>query len=194
MELIFTTNQEKLKKSILNNFQIDLLYKLVTEYVKLRFKDKNKLSNKYIINQFDSLIQFLDIVDGNLNKKIYFEDYFKHEKKYNLKLPIDFKKLENEIIERPYYKQILKKWIFLYVLTIDKKIQDEVFLEIYDAFDKHYNEKHCKEETIKKYSYHHNDIIKYPNPNQKTINKVNKEFNNHHFDKLNNYYGNRTYV
>lgn len=185
MELIFTAKQKKLKRNILNNVQIDVLYKLVIKYLDLKSKDANKVKNNYLISQFDLLIPLLDIVDENLEKNIYFNDYF-NEKKYNLKLPKNFKQMKQEIKSSSYYESILKEWIFLFVLTFDDEIQNEVFLQVYDAFEEHYNEVHSKNDV------HNNEFVftEYSNLQQ----KVNRKFGNKNLDNILNKHNSNSLV
>ncbi|MDQ7982901.1 MAG: hypothetical protein REH79_01610 [Spiroplasma sp.] len=164
MELIFTRKQIRQKKNIINNIQINLLYKLVADYLKLKAKDPNQEANKYITNKFDPLIDLLNLIDENLGRKISFAEIFDKEKN-NLKLPLEFESMEEFLNVNPYFKSIFKSYLFLLAITFDEESQNICFLEIYRFFDKYKKEAVVtKKEVAKKRSLH------------KVINEVNKNY------------------
>jgi|GEM_PF-6284526 len=122
MNLIFTKKQEEQKKRIINNVQIDLLYKLVINYLDLKGQDKNQLENKYIIDHFDSLEKLLDIFDRANNDIFKFKELL--DKASNVGLPMELEEMNKFLKQKPYYKIIFDSFISFLQLLVNKEIQN----------------------------------------------------------------------
>lgn len=100
------------------------------EYIKLKKKDDNKEANKYIIDQFDLLINLVDEVDKSLQNQTKFNTNI------DINLPLNLTEMDNFLQTNPYYKPIFESWVFFLSLNSNKKLQNDCFVEIYNETEK----------------------------------------------------------